>query len=559
MTDPYERRQVRVMAILQMVLFVLASVFSVDWLLSENPSAITPFVVATGLSFLFLIYTINRRGHYRVAAWIFVTLTIVISYALVLDRPIDALALTYQVLAVATVGVFLSMRMTVIVGLIVCVATLGLPMVVPLQLTHDQLAPNQQIIVMLVMVIVLGTWHRESLHNLNRMQVERSETRYRIISELLSDFAIAFDAHYDDPPLEWVSDAVTKVTGYTAAELPRVSDWDSKIHSDDLLRLKAQRLRMFRGEDEQAEPIRFFHKDGHTVWLSIRLHPERKDGRVVTVYCAVSDITHQKQLEIEVSEKERLRELLEKEQEASQSNRKIVSLISHEFRTPLAVILSTSELLDNYIDRMPEARRHELTERIISHATQMAATVEDLSLLIQMQRGHLPFRPVPIDMAGLVQRLVADIQATIGEAHQFDIQLDGDLSAVLLDERLMTIVLNNLLSNAVKYSPVGTTITVRVQRLGDTVQLNIADQGIGIPEDDKAKLFRPYFRASNVGTVVGTGLGLQTVKECVEVHGGTITLDSTVDVGTTFTIALPAQQPQDETQPAMSTAEPSRV
>jgi signal transduction histidine kinase len=154
--------------------------------------------------------------------------------------------------------------------------------------------------------------------------------------------------------------------------------------------------------------------------------------------------------------------------------------------------------------------------------------------------GRLEFNPILLDLEQLCQRIVNEIQATIGVAYTMSLTTQGELSSIPIDERLLQHILRNLLSNAVKYSPPGTSVDIDLSRQGNEVVLVVRDHGIGIPEADQERLFEPYHRAGNVGTTSGTGLGLKIARDCVELHGGTITFQSQEGKGTTFTARLPA-------------------
>jgi signal transduction histidine kinase len=119
------------------------------------------------------------------------------------------------------------------------------------------------------------------------------------------------------------------------------------------------------------------------------------------------------------------------------------------------------------------------------------------------------------------------------------LELAAGQEGAATEETLLHHIFSNLISNAVKYSPVGGSVTVRVRRSGKDAVCSVIDSGIGIPEEDQEHLFEAFNRASNVGEIPGTGLGLVIVKRCVEFHGGSIRVDSARGTGTTFEVTLP--------------------
>ena len=127
----------------------------------------------------------------------------------------------------------------------------------------------------------------------------------------------------------------------------------------------------------------------------------------------------------------------------------------------------------------------------------------------------------------------------ITECHTITFNSQCDSGKVDLDEKLLRHILSNLLSNAIKYSPKGGNVGFDLVRTQKAVSFRVKDQGIGIPETDKVQLFDSFYRASNVGTISGTGLGLAIVKRAVDSHGGNITVESEVGVGTTFVVSIP--------------------
>jgi PAS domain S-box-containing protein len=262
-------------------------------------------------------------------------------------------------------------------------------------------------------------------------------------------------------------------------------------------------------------------------------------GDQEAILATFRDITEQKRLEAELMEKELLRVALEKEQELGELKNRFMSTVSHEFRTPLAMILTSSELLERYHDRLTAERREIAFGTINAQVKHLGDMLDDISVIIKAQMGRLEFNPIPIDLDALCHRIVNEMQATIGVGHQLALICHGDLANLSIDERLLQHILRNLLSNAVKYSPAGEQVDITLRRESDAIILEVRDCGIGIPADDQEHLFEPYHRAANVGNISGTGLGLKIARDCAELHGGGITFVSEEGAGTTFTARLP--------------------
>lgn len=239
---------------------------------------------------------------------------------------------------------------------------------------------------------------------------------------------------------------------------------------------------------------------------------------------------------------------LKQTQEHSQMKDAFISFLSHEARTPLAVIMSSASMLEDYFDRFSPERRSEHLQRIIGQGRYMTAMMEDLLIISRGRMGKLEFTPVPGDLAAYCRELVDEARQSAGvtPAHQFVIDIQGLFHDARFDRRLLRHTLGNLLGNAVKYSPDGGEIRLSLRRMPDpdggacdVAVIRISDQGIGIPVADQSQLFEFFHRASNARQIAGTGLGLSIVRESVLRHGGTISFVSTEDQGTTFIITLP--------------------
>jgi PAS domain S-box-containing protein len=264
-------------------------------------------------------------------------------------------------------------------------------------------------------------------------------------------------------------------------------------------------------------------------WSQVHAYPSR-DG--LSVY--FTDISDRKRIEAE------LLKALEKERELNELKSQIVSVVSHEYRTPLTTILSSAELLQHYGHKWTEEKKHQHLHRIQTTVHHLTQLVSDVLILDKAEAGKLEFKPTLLDVVSLCCELVEEFQQTVRDKQTLNFMSQGECTQAYLDEKLLRQILTNLLSNAIKYSdPIGTIYFALVSQHNEVI-FRIQDQGIGIPPEDQKHLFESFRRASNVGTIPGTGLGLAIVKKYVDVQGGQITVESQVGVGTTFTVTLPS-------------------
>ena len=263
------------------------------------------------------------------------------------------------------------------------------------------------------------------------------------------------------------------------------------------------------------------------------------------VVAILRNITERKQMEDE------LRETLKKEKELNELKSRFISTASHEFRTPLTAILGSAELLECYSHKWSEEKRQLHFERIYSHVKHMTQMLDDVLLVGKAEAGKLEFKPAPMNVIQFCRSLVEELQLCAGREHTIIftprcLNTESDSSAdsnpctsTALDEKLLLQILSNLLSNAIKYSPAGSTIHFILTCLDSHIEIQIQDRGVGISEEDQSHLFEAFHRAKNVSEIPGTGLGLVIVKNAVDLHGGSITVNSQMGVGTTFTVTLP--------------------
>ncbi|MDB9467579.1 hybrid sensor histidine kinase/response regulator [Dolichospermum circinale] len=239
-----------------------------------------------------------------------------------------------------------------------------------------------------------------------------------------------------------------------------------------------------------------------------------------------------------------LSQALEKEKELNQLKSRFITMASHEFRTPLAIISSSSGILQNFSDRLSEKRKQEHLETIQNTIKHIIQVLDDVLMINQAEAEKIELKLEPLDIIKFCRHLKEEIEASF-RSHEIDFYIDlGDeifnnYQLVLIDKKLLRQIITNLLTNAIKYSPDHKLVNFSLSRKDNQLIFKISDYGIGIPPCDQVHLFEYFQRGSNVGTLPGTGLGLSIVKKCVDLHQGEITLDSELGKGTVFTVILP--------------------
>ena len=240
---------------------------------------------------------------------------------------------------------------------------------------------------------------------------------------------------------------------------------------------------------------------------------------------------------------EKVSQALEKERELSELKSRFLTTASHEFRTPLTTIHSSAELLQHYGDGWAAEKRLTHLERIQATVRRMMSLLDDVLLVSRADAGRLKFQPQPVAIASFFEEIVEEFQLGQGMQHWMVLELiNGESRAVDMvnaDERLLRIIVTNLLSNAIKYSAEGGRVKLAAHLTDGQIHFSVADKGIGIPAQDQALIFDAFHRATNVGATPGTGLGLNIVRHSVDLHGGTISFESTPGEGTTFHVTIP--------------------
>ncbi len=280
--------------------------------------------------------------------------------------------------------------------------------------------------------------------------------------------------------------------------------------------------------------------DGTIMPLVITLSHTFWNEQGAVVIAILHDISARMSAETERREREVIQRAYEKEREVYEMKYRFMSIVSHEFRTPLATIQTSTELLENYYERMAPERRAAGFMTIKDQIRYLTDMLEDISVVIKTESGRLFFEPVLLNVVDFCQALADEVRHDTRTAHQIHIQTIGNFPDMPMDPVLLRYILRNLLTNAIKYSPDSTDVLLELARpTTGKIFFRVIDSGIGIPTADQDMLFLAYERASNAGTIRGSGMGLQIAKEAAHLHGGDIWFTSEEGKGTTFVVSLP--------------------
>lgn len=295
-------------------------------------------------------------------------------------------------------------------------------------------------------------------------------------------------------------------------------------------------------------------RDGTVFPLEVSLNHFRIDDKSF-VMALVSDITLRRlaedelvrtnmELEDRVEQRtaelreaqEGLRGALEKERELHALKSRFVSMASHEFRTPLSTIMGSIDLISRYAGGDERVDKH--VARVRSKVKELTAMLNEFLSLERIEQGIVQVQPAEVDIVHHCIEYIEELRGLAKPGQSIDYDHAGEERMMTSDPQMLGHVISNLVSNAVKYSPAGTPVLLRTRIADGRLTMTVADQGVGIPEEDQQHLFDRFFRGSNVMTIQGTGLGLNIVKRYIELLGGRITFTSRPG-DTVFTVELP--------------------
>ncbi|MAU09768.1 MAG: hypothetical protein CL607_08105 [Anaerolineaceae bacterium] len=358
-------------------------------------------------------------------------------------------------------------------------------------------------------------------------QLQKAKKRVEAILSNSSDAIILVDV---DGYIQQTNTRFIEVYGYGVDEL--VGQPLAVVISQEAEQELADLLSKVANEREytRIEAV-VRRKNGTTFPVDAAFAAFMENGETEIV-CSLRDITEQKRLE------DGLREAFEKQKELAELKTRFISTVSHEYRTPLAIIQTSAGLVLKYADRMTAEKQEEHLRKILWNVGHLTNLMDEVLEINRAEKMGIDFRPISTDLVIFVEDLIRDIRQ-VNPTYQINLGVEGRPVPIPADVRLLRQIVSNLLSNAIKYSKDVDPIDLTLRFNGKTVSIILQDRGVGIPPEDLENLFTLFHRATNVGSIQGTGLGLAIVKRAVDAHNGHVRVESALHKGTTFTVTLP--------------------
>lgn len=250
------------------------------------------------------------------------------------------------------------------------------------------------------------------------------------------------------------------------------------------------------------------------------------------------DVTYHIRANQLILEEERLRLALENERLIADLRQQFMVTIAHEFRTPLATILSSTETLERYSDRLDEKGKQQRFNRVKQQVYLLTEMISDMTTILELHESRITLNLEQVNVAHFCEALLQDVQAIMGSLHKLVLQNELPQEQYKIDAKIVSLILLNLLSNAIKYSDDESKVMLTLRKESSYLTFIIGDEGIGIPDVDQPNIYEPFYRGSNVSNVSGGGLGLKLVYDCVRLYDGSVRFESN-EIGTTFIIRLP--------------------
>jgi PAS domain S-box-containing protein len=364
------------------------------------------------------------------------------------------------------------------------------------------------------------------------IQLNEAKNMYRLLAENTDDLVCL---HNLDTSFQYVSPSIKGLLGYNPEEIIGKYPIDY-LHPDDVEKFKNRYNGLIPENEKLAHDFRFRCINGDYIWLDITANIVFDNEIPVSFQTSARDITQRKESE-EATEKALL-----KERELNELRTNLVSTISHEFRTPMTTIRTSSELIEMYLEDQECEKKERLYKQLNTITGEIDRIIDLMNAVLIISKDDSKktnFQPIEVNLKQLCLDVIETSFSNQKDHRKVQTLFKGTNFNVFADKNLMEYSLFNILNNAFKYSEGTVDVQLELSVKNSKIELKIIDFGIGIPEQDLPKLFNTFFRASNTNGIQGTGLGLYIVKTFTEKNSGNIKLESQLGKGTQVTMQFP--------------------
>jgi PAS domain S-box-containing protein len=371
-----------------------------------------------------------------------------------------------------------------------------------------------------------------------------AERRYRLLAEQLP--GVVYIEALQASSAMYISPRIEELTGYSAeAWTADANFFEQTLHPDDRYRVIAAFARARERLERVVCEYRIVRPDSTVVWVSDDAGiAYDDDGEPLYIQGYMANVTerkateasldaeHARVLELEREQNERLRELDVMKDE-------FVALVSHELRTPLTAIKGYTELVLDGTAGEVNDEQSTMLRAIDRSSERLFRLINDLLFVAEMNAGKLSVALEDVDLAAVAREAIEDARSRAAAA-EVSLEFESALTPTVRADRLrLGQVFDNLISNAIKFTPPGGRVGLTISMVADEAIVVVADSGMGMTDEDQLRLFTRFFRTKAAAKIQGTGLGLTITKAIVDAHHGSISVESKVGTGTSFTFTVP--------------------
>ena len=364
------------------------------------------------------------------------------------------------------------------------------------------------------------------------LQLIEAKNWYRLLADNTIDLVCL---HNLDATFKYVSPSVQTLLGYNPEEM--IGKYPEEyVHPDDLIKFKMRIGSIIKDKELFSEQVRLRNSKGEYIWFETNASLVYENNVPVSFQSSTRDITQRKKAE------QIIEDTLLQERQLNELRTNLVSTISHEFRTPMTTIRTSAELITMYLQNCQFTEAPQIEKRVKTITEEIDRIVELMDAVLTISKddaGKTNFNPIVCNLNEICKEVIETSFNNQKDNRKVEVFFEVMNVAIFADSNLIKYTLFNVLSNAFKYSEGCGNVKLNLSIVNDSVQIDVIDNGIGIPKEDQSKLFNTFYRASNSNGIQGTGLGLYIIRMFTKKNSGRVYLESELGKGTKVTLRFP--------------------